>query len=111
MPTRSTPSSSRPNLLPSPLLHAQLRPVIPACAATGADCFGRQVHALVLRHGAAAAVYVAGDLTDMYAKCGRVEDFRKVFDEMAVRSLVSWNALIVELVRNKLYCDAMDAFR
>ncbi|KAG6520960.1 hypothetical protein ZIOFF_018025 [Zingiber officinale] len=45
----------------------------------------------------------------MYAKCGRVDDFRKVFDEMAVRSLVSWNALIVGLVRNKLVRAQMRA--
>ncbi|KAG6518076.1 putative pentatricopeptide repeat-containing protein At5g52630 [Zingiber officinale] len=101
-------------------LHASVAPapnshtfsaVLPACAAAGADRFGSQVHALALRYGAAAAVYVASALTDMYAKCGRVEDFRKVFDEMAVRNLVSWNALIVGFVRNKLYCDAMEAFR
>ncbi|KAG6527688.1 hypothetical protein ZIOFF_009814 [Zingiber officinale] len=29
---------------------------------------------------------------------------------MAVRNLVSWNALIVGLIHIKLYCDAMEAF-
>ncbi|XP_042465976.1 pentatricopeptide repeat-containing protein At1g50270-like [Zingiber officinale] len=30
---------------------------------------------------------------------------------MAMRNLITWNALIVGLIRNKLYCDAMEAFR
>ncbi|KAG6538412.1 hypothetical protein ZIOFF_003533 [Zingiber officinale] len=47
----------------------------------------------------------------MYAKCDRVLDFRKVFDKMAIRNLISWNALIVGLVRKKTYYDTMEAFR
>ncbi|KAF9592707.1 hypothetical protein IFM89_016939 [Coptis chinensis] len=30
----------------------------------------------------------------MYAKCGAIEDFRKVFDDMPKRDLVTWTVII-----------------
>ncbi|KAL6905498.1 hypothetical protein ACP4OV_003099 [Aristida adscensionis] len=56
---------------------------------------GALAHGLVLRLGLLADVVVATALLDMYAKRGRVADARRVFDAMAVRNVVSWNAIIV----------------
>ncbi|CAM0146385.1 unnamed protein product [Urochloa decumbens] len=56
---------------------------------------GALAHGLVLRMGHLADVVVATALLDMYAKCGRVADARRVFDAMVVRNVVSWNAIIV----------------
>ncbi|XP_024519076.1 pentatricopeptide repeat-containing protein At2g13600-like [Selaginella moellendorffii] len=39
-------------------------------------------------------VFVGNTLIDMYAKCGKLEEARKVFDGMAGRDVVSWNAMI-----------------
>ncbi|KAF5804139.1 putative tetratricopeptide-like helical domain superfamily [Helianthus annuus] len=33
-------------------------------------------------------------VVDVYAKCGRNGDARKVFDEMPVRNMVSWSGMI-----------------
>ncbi|XP_066356636.1 pentatricopeptide repeat-containing protein At2g46050, mitochondrial-like [Miscanthus floridulus] len=56
---------------------------------------GALAHGLVLRLGLLADVVVATALLDMYAKCGRVDEARWVFDAMAVRNVVSWNAMVV----------------
>jgi len=34
-------------------------------------------------------------LIDMYCKCRKVEDARRVFERMGERNLVSWNAMIL----------------
>ncbi|URE44969.1 PPR repeat [Musa troglodytarum] len=95
---------------PSPNPHT-FSAVLPACAEAGSPATGRQVHALAHKHGVASDVYVASALADMYAKCGDMGDSQRVFDEMTQRNLVSWNALIVGFVRNKMYHGATEAFR
>ncbi|KAG1328312.1 putative Pentatricopeptide repeat-containing protein DOT4, chloroplastic [Cocos nucifera] len=47
----------------------------------------------------------------MYAKCGDMNASKRMFDEMPQRNLVSWNAMIVGFVRNKLYDKAIWTFR
>ncbi|XP_072996748.1 putative pentatricopeptide repeat-containing protein At5g52630 [Typha latifolia] len=82
-----------------------------ACAQTGVRTHGSQVHALGFKHGAESSVFVASAIADMYAKCGDMAASRKVFDEMPQRNLVSWNALMVGYVRNKLYRNAIFTFQ
>ncbi|KAI5670068.1 hypothetical protein M9H77_10432 [Catharanthus roseus] len=55
---------------------------------------GQQVHSDVVKRGYGENVYAGSALLDMYAKCGTVEDARKVFQYMPERTSVSWNALI-----------------
>ncbi|XP_024525969.1 pentatricopeptide repeat-containing protein At4g39530-like isoform X1 [Selaginella moellendorffii] len=45
--------------------------------------------------GIFADAFVATAVVDMYAKCGKMADARKVFDEMPARDVVSWNALLL----------------
>nr|XP_051219770.1 pentatricopeptide repeat-containing protein At2g46050, mitochondrial-like [Lolium perenne] len=56
---------------------------------------GLLAHGLVVRLGLHVDLVVATALLDMYAKCGRVADARRVFDAMLLRNSVSWNAIIV----------------
>nr|XP_051207127.1 pentatricopeptide repeat-containing protein At2g46050, mitochondrial-like [Lolium perenne] len=56
---------------------------------------GILAHGLVLRLGLHLDLVVATALLDMYAKCGRVAEARRVFDAMLLRNSVSWNAMIV----------------
>ncbi|WOK96250.1 hypothetical protein Cni_G04957 [Canna indica] len=46
------------------------------------------------------SVGVGSSLVYMYTKCGEVGDGFRVFDEMAMRDVVAWTALIVGCVRN-----------
>ncbi|RRT39846.1 hypothetical protein B296_00026064 [Ensete ventricosum] len=46
------------------------------------------------------SVGVGSSLVYMYSKCGQVGDGFRVFDEMTMRDVVAWTALIVGCVRN-----------
>lgn len=55
---------------------------------------GRCVHGQIVRLGLQFDLYVATSLIDMYGKCGEINDAGKVFDNMTVRDVSSWNALL-----------------
>ncbi|XP_071737544.1 putative pentatricopeptide repeat-containing protein At5g52630 [Rutidosis leptorrhynchoides] len=55
---------------------------------------GRSFHCFSMKTGYDADVFVASSMVDMYAKCGKIGDARKVFDEMPVRNVVSWSGMI-----------------
>ncbi|KAM6567771.1 hypothetical protein CsatA_026899 [Cannabis sativa] len=56
--------------------------------------YGMQIHELCVKSGFDLAIVVGNSVMDMYAKCGRVKDAAKAFDEMPFRNLVTWNAMI-----------------
>ncbi|KAF0895752.1 hypothetical protein E2562_014361 [Oryza meyeriana var. granulata] len=58
-----------------------------------------QIHALVIRLGVTADVRLHTTLVDSYAKCGNLESARKVFDEMTIRDVATWNALMAGLAQ------------
>ncbi|KAG6497434.1 pentatricopeptide repeat-containing protein At2g22070-like [Zingiber officinale] len=55
---------------------------------------GKQVHCCVEKLGYGYDVFLASAITDMYAKCGNLEDSRKVFDSFVNRNVVLWSSLI-----------------
>ncbi|KAI5085013.1 hypothetical protein GOP47_0001182, partial [Adiantum capillus-veneris] len=56
---------------------------------------GSQVHAQITEKGLLKTnIFVGNTLVNMYARCGALEKAHKVFDELPVRNVVSWNALI-----------------
>ncbi|XP_020966675.1 pentatricopeptide repeat-containing protein At5g04780 isoform X3 [Arachis ipaensis] len=61
---------------------------------------GRACHAYAIRIGLEFDVLTSNMIINMYSKCGLVDDARQVFDEMPVRSLVSWNTIIGALTQN-----------
>ncbi|KAJ4728927.1 Pentatricopeptide repeat [Melia azedarach] len=68
--------------------------VLKACASESLILEGKVVHGDVIRTGFHSDVYVEAALVDMYSKCGQTNDGRQVFDEMSIRDLVSWTAMI-----------------
>lgn len=56
-------------------------------------------------------LFVQCALIDMFVKCGSLEDARKVFDEMPVRDLASWTALICGTVRDGEWLEGLLLFR
>ncbi|WJX80606.1 hypothetical protein P8452_63583 [Trifolium repens] len=73
--------------------------VLKCCGACNGVREGLEVHGVVLKNGFCFDLYVGTSLIDMYVKFGLVGFARKVFDEMCVRSLVSWTAVIVGYAR------------
>ncbi|KAM4083356.1 hypothetical protein ACB094_08G049600 [Castanea mollissima] len=55
---------------------------------------GKQVHALVFKSGHAANLYVQNGLVSMYARCGAIDDSKRVFISMDRHDVISWNALL-----------------
>jgi pentatricopeptide repeat protein len=68
--------------------------VLNACAMLGALEEGKHVHEQIVRCGFESNVFVGSTLTCMYAKCGSIEDARRVFNKMPTHNVVAWNAMI-----------------
>ncbi|XXG74786.1 hypothetical protein AAC387_Pa07g3413 [Persea americana] len=68
--------------------------VLPACAHLGAIGVGEWIHCKAKEGGGVLCVFVGTALIDMYCKCGFVEKAEQVFNEMMVKNVVTWNAMI-----------------
>ncbi|KAF5207871.1 Pentatricopeptide repeat-containing protein [Thalictrum thalictroides] len=56
-------------------------------------------------------IFVDCAMIDMFAKCGSLDEARKIFDKMPGRDLVSWSAIIGGAVQNGDWYEAMVLFR
>ena len=54
--------------------------------------------------------YVETKIVSMYAKCGSLDDARKVFDEMGERNLYTWSAMIGACSRGKRWREVVELF-
>ncbi|KAI3826002.1 hypothetical protein L1987_00041 [Smallanthus sonchifolius] len=68
--------------------------VLPACGDLSALSLGRKIHEYVKRKRLFPNLTLENALIDMYAKCGSLNDARKVFDEMQTRDVVSWTSMV-----------------
>ncbi|KAJ6408644.1 hypothetical protein OIU84_011886 [Salix udensis] len=55
---------------------------------------GKIIHALLLNSRFSDDLVMQNTLLNMYAKCGDLVNARKLFDEMSIRDVVTWTALI-----------------
>lgn len=85
--------------------------ILPAVANVGSLRIGKAVHGYAMRAGFDSIVNVSTALVDMYAKCGRVETSRLVFDGMKSRNVVSWNSMIAAYVEGGNPEEAMRIFQ
>lgn len=85
--------------------------VLKACGAISALRLGKEIHERILRSGFSSYVFVGNALISMYSKCRRIEDARKVFDNMSEQNVVSWNAIIVGYAQNNRGEEALELFR
>lgn len=82
-----------------------------ACAELGALALGRRVHIYMFKVGLTENLHAGNALLDFYAKCGRIKEAERVFNEMRGRSVVSWTSLIVGLAVNGLGTEAIELFK
>lgn len=73
--------------------------VLPACGYMKNLVLGREVHALVEEKGLG-TIRVNNALMDMYAKCGKMDEARVVFDKMGERDVVTWTTMINGYILN-----------
>ncbi|KAF3490431.1 hypothetical protein F2Q69_00056762 [Brassica cretica] len=81
---------------------------IKACVGLGFLENGVLVHGLAVKNGLDKDGYVAPSLVEMYGEFGRVEDARKVFDEITLKSSVLWGVLMKGYLR---YSSDSEVFR
>ena len=71
--------------------------LLKSCTELGSLKLGRWIHDFALKNGFKLEVFLGTALIDMYSKCGALEDARRVFDKMQMKSLATWNAMITSL--------------
>ncbi|XP_038987129.1 pentatricopeptide repeat-containing protein At4g01030, mitochondrial [Phoenix dactylifera] len=69
---------------------------------------GKQIHGCVMRNWLESNVYVGTSLIDMYMKCLRVTDARRVFDTMKHKNVLTWNSLVSGYAQNGLLDEALE---
>ncbi|XP_057817148.2 pentatricopeptide repeat-containing protein At3g12770-like [Cryptomeria japonica] len=84
--------------------------VFPACAKIGALEQGMDIHQSIKDQGILSDVVVTNALVDMYAKCGRIDKARELFDKMPQRDVVSWNTMIAGYTQNSVLDEAVRLF-
>eukprot|EP01018_Ginkgo_biloba_P008748 Gb_09146 [translate_table: standard] len=84
--------------------------VLKACADILSLQRGKGIHDHVIKSGFDSDVFVASTLIAMYDKCGSIVDARNVFDKMAQRDAVVWNALIAAYSQNGFCDEALTLF-
>lgn len=89
--------------------------VLKACSCSYSLEEGRRVQETILyhevHHGIKPNVYVICAMIDMFAKCGNLKDARRVFEEMPMRDLASWTAMICGTMWNSEWLEALSLFR
>jgi len=89
--------------------------VISAASNAELFCIGRQVHAYVLRTVVQPSQHfvlsVNNVLITFYTRCGKMVEAKRVFDEMPVKDLVSWNAILSGYVNARCIDEANSIFR
>ncbi|XP_008775674.2 pentatricopeptide repeat-containing protein At3g24000, mitochondrial [Phoenix dactylifera] len=71
---------------------------------------GRLVHAHFLTSRFKDNLFFHNSIINLYCKCGGLEDARKAFDEMPVKDMVTWTALITGYSQNDRPKEAVKLF-
>jgi pentatricopeptide repeat protein len=87
-----------------------LSTVLSACASLGALESGRWVHEYIERKGIEWDVHVGTSVVDMYVKCGCLDTAVSIFQEMPLKNVSSWNALINGFALHGRGREALDCF-
>ncbi|KAK9269881.1 hypothetical protein L1049_025454 [Liquidambar formosana] len=84
--------------------------VLKACGLVGNLELGKLIHRRISRAKLEFDTVLMNTLLDMYVKCGSLIDARKVFNEINVTNLTSWNTMISGYSKEGLMEEAVDLF-
>ncbi|CAM8958057.1 unnamed protein product [Rhodiola kirilowii] len=99
------------------MMHAGFTPnlytyssVLSFCGDVPALQWGRQTHCCIIKPGFDSDVVVGSSLIDMYAKCGRLDAARRIFDSLSLKSSVSWNTMLTGYAQHGFGNEALHLF-
>ncbi|KAI3736704.1 hypothetical protein L2E82_26679 [Cichorium intybus] len=92
------------------ILQSVLPLVLKACAFLSMINYGKALHSESIKAGLQSDVVVGTSIVNMYGKCCNVIDARKLFDEMPVKNVVTWNAMISGYMKNAATEPALHLF-
>lgn len=82
-----------------------------ACGNVGALDKGEEIHVEIADRGLSQKnVFLGSALINMYAKCGLLEQAREVFDELPVRDVACWNAMITAYAQHEQGDEALTCY-
>ncbi|KAL6007083.1 hypothetical protein ACLOJK_032579 [Asimina triloba] len=84
--------------------------VLSALASLETLQLGKNVHGHVIKIGIEDDVFIAGPLIDMYCKCGKTYDGRRVFDLILQKNVVCWNSMVAGYSYNAQFAEAKELF-
>ncbi|KAH7444257.1 hypothetical protein KP509_02G071400 [Ceratopteris richardii] len=85
--------------------------VLKACGMAGAFQKGIQIHNEIAAQGLLKDNIILGNaLVDMYFKCGLLSRAQRVFDDLPIHNVISWNTLFMGYVQNGLAYKALDCY-
>lgn len=97
----------RLNFRPSISTFASL---IGACSVLATFEIGQQVQSQLMKTEYFTDIRLGSALLDMYSKCGRIEDARRVFDRMPEKNVFSWTSMIDGYGKNGYPDEALELF-
>ncbi|KAB2018347.1 hypothetical protein ES319_D08G224200v1 [Gossypium barbadense] len=74
--------------------------ILPICAQLNDILNGMSIQVYSIKRGLEYDLFVSNALINMYAKFGKFANAQKVFDNMVVRDMVSWNSIIAAYEQN-----------
>ncbi|XP_058090555.1 pentatricopeptide repeat-containing protein At2g13600-like [Magnolia sinica] len=81
-----------------------------ACSSVSDLEWGKHLHAHIVRSELSIDVFTGSALIDMYAKCGRIEPAKQMFDSLPDRNVVSWTSIIGGFVQSGFEEEALVLF-
>ncbi|XP_031484938.1 pentatricopeptide repeat-containing protein At2g13600-like [Nymphaea colorata] len=87
-----------------------LSTVLSSCSKLSQLSLGLQIHGQVTRMGHEDNLFISNSILDLYAKCGLMNDARRVFSEMPEHDQVSWTSIISGCAQNALGEEAFQLF-
>ncbi|CAK9169695.1 unnamed protein product [Ilex paraguariensis] len=84
--------------------------IIGACSVLSAFEIGQQVQGQLMKTEFFTDIKMGSALLDMYSKCGRTEDARRVFDHMPEKNVFSWTSMIDGYGKNGNPNEALELF-
>ncbi|KAK1325456.1 Pentatricopeptide repeat-containing protein [Acorus calamus] len=84
--------------------------VLSACAQSGNSTLGSWVDSYIHKARLSRTINLQNTLMDMYAKCGRIDNARQIFNYMPEKDIVSWNTMIAGLALHGLGEQALALF-